>query len=182
MERERSHPPEMFLSDEERRTAREERLKEFGLTIGERRTTGPNPRGAECFGIYKDGVHIGDVLSDSSPFVMTDVEFFSKVRDLLEFRKKFTLTVGDGADGVLRNMDVMLSVDNKLSVQLESGDYASVDLYNNGGNSSVEIVKVDETSVLVRCIEPGGKVIEYPIRNGVLLVSEKRVSDQNVQQ
>lgn len=155
---------------------REIKLNKLGLTMGEPLNTGPRVRGAEYYGIYKDGKHIGNVVGDS-PFEMKDDEFFRKVGNFDVLKEKFTLTIGDGVEEVLRNAGVIMSQDNKLTVRLENGSYANLDLYNNGGNVGVEIIKKDETSVLVRCIESSGKVIEYPLRQGVIIVSERRESN-----
>jgi hypothetical protein len=172
------------------RSEREARRNKFlqdlrnGLTMGEPQAyKGLTIRGAEYIGIYKDGKYLGDIVSDDNLTGMTDKEFQDKAYELVakglgkktdEYgreKPRVEVNVDVATKKIMNQMNMILSGDN-LTLQ---NDEMDIDLYNNGENDKIDILKIDEEKILLRITEKNGKIIEYTVDRGFFQPESRRV-------
>lgn len=179
---------EEFVSEREAR--RNMFLQDLGegITTGESRSKKGEAVGTERLGIYKDGEYIGDIASDANMTGFTDREFQDKVYNLVAKsigrktgserkaeKPRVDINIDADVRKLMNQMDMVMTGDKITLQRALRGELNELDLYSNGENKKIDLIKIDETKILLRITEKTGKVIEYTLDAGHFIPDSRRV-------
>lgn len=150
--------------------------KIIGLSLGETRVRSSGIE--EQYGIYRNGVHIGDIHSDGLRF--SRPEFDEEASRVLAIAG-----IGRAPGNELFGSRVTFNIDsNVLRRIIESGvriaghtwtfKNGTQNMYGDGENAYIEVKEVGDGKFALKIFEKEGKVIEYEINNGALDVASRK--------
>ncbi len=145
----------------------------------------PGERSGERFSIYKDGKHIGDIIADNNLGFMSDREFQDKASRLVmkssgeyerkEEKPRVEININSDAKKLMNKMNMVLSGDQLTLQNAPQGELNLLDLYGDGDNQKIDLIKIDDARVLLRVTEKTGRIVEYTINGGVFDAGSRKV-------